>query len=230
MKKKLKCALLIKIFPIKALDSLPSTVLLTREFSIMSFCPGVYYTHILGWIPNNPFQSTLDTLKSSGLEFAFGIDTDFSCPGHGQCIRNMMFGGHVSPCFDESDLCLLERPYFALALMDMSDEYVACLIAHWKPAISHTPARVVVDFVVAPEKYTPILFEVTQALFEYLWLTEEKDEIFSDLKHQECLNLTVNKSILPPASVSALEDGGYTSASEDGTETLFKRLAFLDLK
>lgn len=142
----------------------------------MSFCPGTYYTHILGWLPNNRFQPTLDTLKALGLEFAFGIDTDFNCPGHGNCIRDMMFlGVHgANPCFTESDLHLLKRPYFALALMDSSDEYVACLIAHWDITSCPNTAGVVIDLVEAPQQYTSILFEVIESMLTYFWLTEEE--------------------------------------------------------
>ena len=197
----------------------------------MTFCPGTYYTHILDWLPNNQFKPTLDTLKALGLEFAFGIDTDFNCPGHGNCIRDMMFFGvhDANPFFAESDLYLLKRPYFALALMDASDEYVACLIAHWDITSCPTTARVVIDSVEAPQKYTSILFEVIESMLMYLWLTEEEGEIFGDLKDKASVELIVYEAMLHSDHITALEDRGYskiTTPCTDSTEILSKNLVF----
>jgi hypothetical protein len=196
----------------------------------MSFCPGTYYTHIIDHIPNNPFQSTLDRLKAFGLDFAFGIETDFNCPGHGTGIRDMMFrSGSVSTYFAESDLNLLERPYFALALMDFSDVYVAGLIAHWNSPSNHQPTRVVVDFIRAPERCIPILLDVIETMLKYLWLTEEEDEIFSDLKHLESVEMIISMASLSSESKSTLEEMGFSDSVEDCEERLVKNIFFRDL-
>ena len=198
--------------------------------SPMSFCPGTYYTHIIDWIPDSPFQSTLDRLKSHGLEFAFGIDTDFSCPGHGRCIRDMLSGRGMSSCIFESVLSRLEKPYFALALMNASDEYVACLIAHWGPPSSSTPARVVIDLINMPETCISILFEVMETMIRYFWLTEEEGECFNDLKHLKSLEMICIRNMISEISLSTLKGLEYAQSFEDGEEMLVKLLVFPKLK
>jgi hypothetical protein len=197
----------------------------------MTFCQGTYFTHILDWFPNNQFQPTLDSLKALGLEFAFGIDTDFNRPGHGSCIRDMMFFGvyDTNPYFAERDLYLLKRPYFALALMDASDEYVACLIAHWDVTSRPTDARVVIDLVEAPHKYTSILFDVMESMFTYLWLTEEEGGKLINLKEKASMELIVYKAMLQSDHITALDDRGYSKIATqctDSTEILSKNLVF----
>ena len=154
------------------------------------------------------FMDTYKELCEKDLDFAFGVKTDFSVPGHGQRVRDMTFRDpNVWSFYEEEDVFGFpsDEPHFTLALIDDRDEYVASLIVKWVPKSHLCDARFFVCSINSPPEHVKLLFEVFERMVEHLWRSYHPCEYFHALKMEDYMELFVFSAIVPDECIAAME-------------------------
>ena len=174
------------------------------------------------------FQATLNGIRDADLEIDFGVDTDFSMPGHGQRIRQEIFeNGKIISNYSMANIKYYGLRYITLALVDvseMNDHYLACLVATWVTDEGEEPT-LFISSINTSEEFTLLLFEVLERMIEFLWLTNSEDERFEPLQEADEILITIDPAALSDECAVGLMGTGFRVDPDSGM--LLKGLAFI---